>query len=80
MTGPEHYLAAENLVARALKYPDSSDALVLVAAAQAHATLAHAAATAESNPEIAAYLPHDEKSVLPWLDVLISKTEKRRSS
>ncbi|GGP55550.1 hypothetical protein [Streptomyces abikoensis] len=46
MTGPEHYREAERLVRLALRHTESSDALVLATAAQAHATLALAAATA----------------------------------
>jgi hypothetical protein len=47
VTGPEHYVAAENLLAKAGS-PDASgeDERHAVAAAQVHATLALAAATA----------------------------------
>ncbi len=82
MTGPEHYREAEQLLAVAFASEDTTfeghnpEADRLIAAALVHATLAQAAATAEANPEIAAYLPHDEHSVLPWLDLLISKTPK----
>jgi hypothetical protein len=49
MTGPENYLEAERLVESALAYADdgeSGKAAVRMAAAQVHATLALAAATA----------------------------------
>ncbi|RLU79266.1 hypothetical protein CTZ27_37110 [Streptomyces griseocarneus] len=46
MTGPEHYREAERLVRLASRHTESSDALVLVTAAQVHATLALASATA----------------------------------
>jgi hypothetical protein len=57
MTGPEHYLEAERLIAMAREshhadlyghYTDAQAALLL-ADAQVHATLAHAAATALSS-------------------------------
>ena len=57
MTGPEHYLEAERLIAMAREshhadlyghYTDAQAALIL-ADAQVHATLAHAAATALSS-------------------------------
>ncbi|WP_405554270.1 hypothetical protein [Streptomyces sp. NBC_01171] len=55
MTGPEHYREAERLLrmAHRFTYGDGADATVgaaLAAEAQAHATLAHAAATALSAP------------------------------
>ncbi|MFJ2675076.1 hypothetical protein [Streptomyces sp. NPDC087525] len=46
MTGPEHYREAERLVQLATRHPDSSNATLLTAAAQVHATLALTAATA----------------------------------
>lgn len=46
MTGPEHYREAERLVRLATRQPEASDAPVLAVAAQVHATLALAAATA----------------------------------
>jgi hypothetical protein len=48
MNGPEHYLRAEALLARAADYQGepSADHALMAAAAQAHATLALAAATA----------------------------------
>lgn len=46
MTGPEHYRQAEQLVDDALNLElDAVDVVTMVAAAQAHATLALAAAT-----------------------------------
>ena len=77
MNGPQHYREAEELLAAvtnsdgSISFGDGGEEYV--AAAQVHATLALAAATAEANPEIAAYLPHNKQSVLPWLDVLIAK-------
>jgi hypothetical protein len=73
MTGPEHYREAESLLSAA--GIEGAEGVIWVrpenlAAAQVHATLALAAATAEANPQIAAYQPHDEESVLPWLDIL----------
>lgn len=48
MTGAEHYLAAERLVAAAMNSEFTTEqAPQLMAAAQVHATLALAAATAE---------------------------------
>ncbi len=58
MTGSEHYLEAERLIAMAREshhadlyghYTDAQAALIL-ADAQVHATLAHAAATALNSP------------------------------
>lgn len=48
MTGPEHYQAAEEAIAQAQKgiVRNHEQAVRLLAAAQVHATLAHAAATA----------------------------------
>ena len=47
MTGPEHYLAAEEILSRlTLRDPRASSDLASLAIAQIHATLAHAAATA----------------------------------
>lgn len=49
MNGPEHYRAAENLLAEALNLGSSvprGDIQAVVEIAQVHATLAHAAATA----------------------------------
>ncbi|MEU7855233.1 hypothetical protein [Nonomuraea sp. NPDC049141] len=49
MTGPEHYRKAEELLADAEdpnRVANHEDRLKLILAAQAHATLAHAAATA----------------------------------
>ncbi|MEU1506480.1 hypothetical protein [Kitasatospora sp. NPDC005748] len=73
MTGPEHYREAERLAQLVKRHSDSVDAVAIATVAQVHATLALAAATAEANPEIGAYLPHDKQSVLPWLGVLIAK-------
>jgi len=46
MTGPEHYAAAETLLASARSAPVEEDAKRWLARAQVHATLALAAATA----------------------------------
>ena len=47
MTGPEHYLEAESLLGSAVEAEGgSADERYLLAAAQVHATLASAAATA----------------------------------
>ncbi len=53
MDGPQHYLEAEqalDLAAEAADVPDL--AALLIAGAQAHATLALAAATAMTSPEM----------------------------
>ncbi len=54
MTGPEHYRRAEQLAAKADEYPGQGEgqdtAGVWAAAAQVHATLALAAATAADSP------------------------------
>lgn len=51
MTGPEHYLRAEQLV-RAVRdgYQEGTDVAAILSAAQVHATLALAAATAMGAP------------------------------
>lgn len=47
MTGPEHYRKAEELIGKAAKHGDGTDRqATTLAAAQVHATLALAAATA----------------------------------
>jgi hypothetical protein len=46
MTGPEHYQEAERLLALNAGERDDPSETVIIAAAQVHATLAHAAATA----------------------------------
>ncbi|MFJ9448214.1 hypothetical protein ACIRRH_41320 [Kitasatospora sp. NPDC101235] len=51
MTGPEHYREATRLAQMVKQHPDSSDAVALATVAQAHATLALAAATALINEE-----------------------------
>lgn len=56
MTGAEHYVAAERLAEQAMAIPSENDetnpaAMALLAAAQVHATLALAAATALQVPD-----------------------------
>ncbi|MFE9003172.1 hypothetical protein ACFYOY_13670 [Streptomyces sp. NPDC007875] len=49
MTGPEHYREAERLLAEADNIAEhGGDMGEMIAAAQVHATLAHAAATAQA--------------------------------
>ncbi|MEU9323261.1 hypothetical protein AB0D91_05515 [Streptomyces canus] len=50
MTGPEHYREAERLLKVATKSPSGQQRVDCIAAAQVHATLAHAAAAAMSAP------------------------------
>jgi len=81
MNGPAHYREAERLLDHQRNIPSKHNdtnpvAALLIAEAQVHAMLALAAATAEANPQIAAYQPHDEQSVLPWLDILASPHPK----
>lgn len=49
MNGPEHYREAQNRLAQAHETAEADYCRYLVAKAQAHATLALAAATAEAN-------------------------------
>ncbi|MFD0885251.1 hypothetical protein ACFQ08_11915 [Streptosporangium algeriense] len=58
MTGPEHYSAAEKLL---VQYGDPEFAIFDLAAAQAHATLALAAATAQAGIEVM-----DQEEFLAW--------------
>ena len=68
MTGPEHYQAAERLVAEARRpATDRTYQLALSAEAQVHATLALAAATA-LNPQYGG-----PRSYTEWYDVAGSK-------
>ena len=65
MTGPEHYAEAERLLeisssTSAHGFPDNPQHLPMLAAAQIHATLALAAATA---------LPEDYQDSGTWRDV-----------
>jgi hypothetical protein len=68
VTGPEHYREAERLLADAASGSDSGpsyyldDALPTLAAAQAHATLAAAAATADALVPSSLYQPWQEVS------------------
>ncbi|WP_460071133.1 hypothetical protein [Streptomyces sp. YKOK-I1] len=51
MTGPEHYTRAEQLLREVRDgRQEGSDVANILAAAQVHATLAHAAATAMGSP------------------------------
>jgi hypothetical protein len=52
VTGPQHYLQAEQLIRQGLDEMDPEMRVSLVAAAQAHAPLALAAATADNDPEL----------------------------
>lgn len=56
MTGPEHYKAAEGLIrelSKALETVPRADVALVLDQAQVHATLALAAATAMSRPDMA---------------------------
>ncbi|SDK46923.1 hypothetical protein SAMN04487820_108127 [Actinopolyspora mzabensis] len=52
MTGPEHFKTAQRLLAEAPEQHDQDKERTYVAYAQAHATLAHAAATAQAGGPI----------------------------
>lgn len=65
MTGPEHYRLAEALLAGRSSYESTEHAIARTAAAQAHATLALAAATAIT--------PNDVINRREWLDVASAK-------
>lgn len=69
MNGPDHKCTAEQLLTRALKHPDSSDALVLVQAATAYATLANSATThpaeeSDTSAELTVYRASHESIVM----------------
>lgn len=52
MTGPEHYVRAEQLLREVRDgHQEGTDVVAILAAAQVHATLADAAATALSAPD-----------------------------
>ncbi len=73
MTGPEHYKAAERLVAHSQSHTDqgngADDKIAELAAAQAqvHATLALAAAAAI--PAVKDWLGDEDRSGLGWTEV-----------
>lgn len=52
MTGPEHYIRSEQLLREVRDgHQEGTDVAAILAAAQVHATLAHAAASALSSPD-----------------------------
>lgn len=70
MTGPEHFQAAQALLDLAEAEPEASDLTAYyVAAAQVHATLAHAAATAMTASELGA----DGETGLQWRRLIVAK-------
>ncbi len=64
MTGPGHYAESERLAETVREYPEAFDAVVLVALAQVHATLAVAAAAAW--PAVREYYGDDDGDGRAW--------------
>lgn len=67
MTGPEHYREAEHLLEHAASYPGPG-AEAALAAAQVHATLALAGATA------VAAGPRDTRAAIEWAKTVAAPT------
>lgn len=78
MTGPEHYTRAEQLLREVRDgHQEGTDVAAILAAAQAHATLALAAVTATSaslDGEPDSGMPHSEATA--WWDPVGTKSTK----
>lgn len=70
MSGPKHYSEAEELVRSALRFPDSSDALVLVQAALVRAHLAQTAMLLDLAGIMAAAHDIGHKGLMDWYEAV----------
>lgn len=68
MNGPQHFREAEKLLEQSAKDPLGSEGRYYLAAAQVHATLALAAATAQ--PSAVRYYGDENRSDRAWAQVI----------